>query len=151
MSVGRRAWVMALATATASFGLLVPSATAGERAWGGCDPGDICVYNGLDGQGDVCAWDGNDIDWWTEDGSGSSKWVCKWAQSWDPRPGKVKSIWNRGNDDGSPTSVKFYFNNNYRDYYACAYGAKNGKPGFKGNTGPDAGVKLQSHKWVSSC
>ncbi|MFF0747131.1 peptidase inhibitor family I36 protein [Streptomyces sp. NPDC004111] len=145
----RRALIAATAVCIALFGLMVPTASADKWIpWRNCAEGDICVYNGPDGTGEVCTWDGNDANWRTSTGSGSHRWICKWTQTWEPAPEhgrKVKSIWNRGTTAGGPADVRFYFGENYTNYYACA--AK----GFKGNTGPDAGVFLLSHSWVSSC
>lgn len=149
MHAVRRTLIAATTVAAALFGLMAPTASAGS-AWSNCYEGDICVYNGLNGTGDMCSWDGNDRDWYTNEGSGSNQWVCSWAQPWDSRPHNVKSIWNRGTLQGGPASVKFYLTDG--TYYACAHGpTADGKPGFQGNTGPDAGAHLRSHMWVSSC
>lgn len=152
MPVVRRIVSITAALGAATFGPMAPTSSAAtQAAWHGCASGDICIYNGLNGTGDVCTWDGNDIDWWTDDGSGSSQYLCSWTQPWDYRDGNVKSIWNRGTLDAGPANVKFYFRANYDGYYACAHGPTNGKPGFQGNTGPDQGAALRSHRWVSSC
>ncbi|MGW7411009.1 peptidase inhibitor family I36 protein [Streptomyces sp. NPDC054863] len=104
-------------------------------AWGGCVSGDICVYSGLNGTGDVCAWDGDDNNW------RAGAVVCSWSDN-----KRVMSIWNRGTGGaGSYRHVKFYHSADYKNYYACA--AQN----FQGNTNGTAGAWLQSHRWVTSC
>ncbi|MFF0741543.1 peptidase inhibitor family I36 protein [Streptomyces sp. NPDC004111] len=133
MSFTRRTMITAAAFG-AAFGLMAPAAQADTRAaWSGCATGEICVYQELNGGGKPCHWDGEDNDW--ENGN----ITCSWA---GPNM-HAKSIWNRGT--GSVSAVKFYKFAYFNDFYACA--AK----GFKGNTGPDAGVHIQSHKWATSC
>lgn len=108
------------------------NADVGAQAWGGCSSGEICVYSGLNGTGSMCDWVGNDPDWHTGDER------CTIT---------VKSIWNRGTGGaGAPRHVWFHFGANYTGgYYACA--AQN----FKGNTGPNGGVRLRSHQWATYC
>ncbi|MFF8717567.1 peptidase inhibitor family I36 protein [Streptomyces sp. NPDC015184] len=127
---------LAMGSALSTGSGTAAAAPAGaQAAWGGCDVGDICVYTGANGTGSVCAWDGDDPDWT----GGAIR--CSWAESKN-----VVSIWNRGmGGAGTLRHVKFYKKANYQDYYGCA------AQGFKGNTGPDAGASLRSHKWVTSC
>ncbi|MEV8623942.1 peptidase inhibitor family I36 protein [Streptomyces sp. NPDC051079] len=129
---------LALAVATgalaavATLGTGAGTASAGTTAvWQGCQSGQICVYPELNGYGTPCVWYGDDRDW----------------RSGFPYCDKtVKSIWNRGTGGaGTYRHVKFYFNAGYDKYYACA------AQGFKGNTGPTAGVVLRSHIWATSC
>lgn len=121
-----------LATGTGTANATPVSAQA---AWYNCDPGEICVYSGSNGTGAGCWWTGDDPDWL----AGSIQ--CSWADT-----AKVVSIWNRGTGSaGSYRHVKFYHQANYTNYYACA------AQGFKDNTGPDGGVWLRSHKWVTTC
>lgn len=116
-------------------GAMAATPAGTQAAWGGCAVGDICVYTGLNGTGSVCAWDGDDPDWL----GGAIK--CSWAGTKN-----VKSIWNRGTGGaGDYRHVAFYKKADFEDYYACA------AQGFKGNTGPDAGVRLRSHEWVTTC
>lgn len=123
---------MALGAALATSAGTASAGTAGaEAAWQGCNSGQICVYPELNGYGTPCTWYGDDPDW----RSGAA--VCTKT---------VKSIWNRGTGGaGTYRHVKFYFDPGYERYYGCA------AQGFKGNTGPTAGVVLRSHIWATVC
>ncbi|MFD5701226.1 peptidase inhibitor family I36 protein [Streptomyces lasiicapitis] len=105
------------------------AAPAGERAWAGCDYGEICVYSGLNGTGTRCDWYGDDSNW----ASGAE--TCSI---------RVKSIWNNGKPEAY-RHVNFFFKAGHDDFYACA------RHGWRGNTGPTNGVKLLSHGWATAC
>ncbi|MFH8791105.1 peptidase inhibitor family I36 protein [Streptomyces sp. NPDC017941] len=114
---------------TAALGSGAGAASAGERAWAGCERGEICVYSGPGGTGTRCDWYPDDPDWLT----GAETCTIR-----------VRSIWNNG-EAGGFDDVKFYFDTDYRNYYACA------RNQWRGETGPDAGVKLRSHRWSKTC
>ncbi|MFJ5262112.1 peptidase inhibitor family I36 protein [Streptomyces sp. NPDC088387] len=118
------------------------SADVGPKAWGSCAAGDVCVYTEFNGTGEKCSWDANDPNWLTAAG-GTPK--CSWAGTKN-----VKSIWNNGKRDTAYRHVKFYLGTNYTNYYGCAERYAAGV-GWRGNTGPDAGAPIRSHKWVTSC
>lgn len=94
-----------------------------------CPRGYVCVYEGLNGTGDMQKWLGNDSDW-----LGGDKQF----------PGRVKSIGNHGTEDPNNLEmVRFYYKKNYESFYAAA------RKGWCGNTQSDgSSVRLMSHKWV---
>lgn len=129
--------------ATLGTGAGPASADVSAQAWQPCAEGDVCVYSGVNGTEDRCSWDGNDPNWSTATGGTP---LCSWRAN-----GKnVQSIWNNGTRDTAYRHVKFYLGTNYTDYYGCAVRYDTGV-GWRGNTGPDAGAPIRSHKWVTSC
>ncbi|WDV52295.1 peptidase inhibitor family I36 protein [Streptomyces coeruleorubidus] len=96
-----------------------------------CKRGYICVYTGLNGTGVMQKWLGDDPNWLDGD---------------KQFHGRVRSICNHGTEDpNNLETVLFYFQTNYRSYYASA-----GKD-WCGNTQSDgSSVKLRSHKWVKA-
>ncbi|MET7370280.1 serine/threonine-protein kinase [Streptomyces sp. NPDC005566] len=74
----------------------VPTQTA--TGYDRCTPGSVCFFSDADGGGEMCAWDGDDPDWF--DGEND----CSWAAT--DRPG---SIFNNGMPDPADYVHVVYF------------------------------------------
>jgi hypothetical protein len=129
----RRTLSAAVITATvAALGLLAPSSA--EAAASDCPSGSLCVWDQINYTGNRCSWSNADSDWT------SGTVTCSWA---DDR--NVKSIYNHGTSSAY-AGVGVYSGANYSGYIGCA------AQGAKGTAvSGDAGVKMRSHKWLTSC
>lgn len=100
-----------------------------------CIKGSVCFFTGTDGQGRMCAWVGDDVNWL------SGQESCSWAGTQRPR-----SVFNNGHD--TDTGEKFvhvvYFAEPvWKGRLGCA------EVGSKANL-PDS-VQPRSHTWAEAC
>jgi hypothetical protein len=100
------------------------------QAWDNCDPGELCVWEDLNGNGRMCAWTNADNDWW------NTPVVCSWASSTP-----VESYWNRGTST-SFTGVELHRVAGYGSKFHCA------PQGTNWNV-TNGGVILRSHIWIT--
>jgi hypothetical protein len=116
---------------TAAFATVPSAASAAPvlRAYSNCASGDICFYTGVNGTGQMCAWDGNAYSWH----------ACSWGETTN-----VRSVVNKGTGGaGSRRHVVYYHDSGYINRIGCT------KQGVQGNL---AGTyTIGSHKWVASC
>lgn len=100
-----------------------------------CAAGNVCFFTEADGEGEICAWNGDDIDW--ADGEIS----CSWAHT-----KKSRSVFNNGAGAGTGEEyidVVYYAKAYLRERLACVgNGAKRNlrKPN-----------QPLSHSWVYMC
>ncbi|GAA1934189.1 hypothetical protein GCM10009837_70060 [Streptomyces durmitorensis] len=101
-----------------------------------CVVGSVCAFSGKDGQGQMCTWVGDDMNWLTGDGK------CAWTAQENPR-----SIYNNGHDTDMGTK--------FVDVVYFAEPELAGKSlgcvevQTKKNLTPP--VKPLSHRWIEGC
>ncbi|MFJ6434346.1 serine/threonine-protein kinase [Streptomyces sp. NPDC091416] len=122
------------ATAAAAAGTGVsPGPTRTATGYDRCTPGSVCFFSKAGGQGEMCAWEGDDPDW--SDGEND----CGWADT--GRPG---SIYNNGMADP-------------KGFVDVAYFAATGLERRLGCVGRGQRHDLalpslvQSHTWARTC
>lgn len=120
-----------VAATVAALGLLAPGSA---EAAASCPSGSLCVWDQINYTGNRCSWSNADNDWT------SAPVVCSWA---DDR--NVKSVYNNGTSS-SYEGVGLYSGTGYSGYLGCIGQGVKG-PGVSG--GP--GLKVLSHKWLTSC
>ncbi|MBV7699007.1 serine/threonine-protein kinase [Streptomyces sp. TRM70350] len=100
-----------------------------------CPPGHICFFTEPAGQGDMCDWWGDDVDWIQGENS------CDWAGRADAR-----SVFNNGLDTDAGeqfVDVVYYGQRALRAREGCVeVGTKRDLP---------AGVRPLSHMWAENC
>ncbi|MCG7210202.1 peptidase inhibitor family I36 protein [Streptomyces arenae] len=131
-TVRRTLSVTVVAATVAALGLLAPSSA--EAAASDCPSGSLCVWDQINYTGNRCSWSNADSDWT----SGSV--TCSWA---DDR--NVKSVYNHGTSS-SYEGVGLYSGAGYSGYLGCIGQGVKG-PGVSGSPG----LKVLSHKWLTSC
>ncbi|KOV33075.1 hypothetical protein ADK60_12955 [Streptomyces sp. XY431] len=100
-----------------------------------CLPGNVCFFTEPDGQGRMCAWAGDEVDWL----AGAAR--CSWA---DKQPSR--SVFNNGNDTtaGEKFVDVIYFNERHlKDRMGCVP--------VKTRTNIGAATAPRSHVWTERC
>ncbi|MBB1242176.1 protein kinase [Streptomyces durbertensis] len=100
-----------------------------------CARGNVCFFPEPDGQGDMCAWYGNDADW------NEGDLTCYWTKT---RP--VRSVFNNGKgvEDGETfVDVNWFGEIDFRKPLGCV---ENGR-----RMNVDGDVLTNSHQWAVSC
>ncbi|WP_156723078.1 protein kinase domain-containing protein [Streptomyces apocyni] len=108
-----------------------PQATGYDR----CARGDVCFFTQRDGQGEMCAWEGDDTDWVR------GPHTCDWATTRHPR-----SVFNNGydTDEGEElVAVLYYAENRLREQLGCL--------GVRKKANFAKPVAVRSHTWVEHC
>jgi hypothetical protein len=141
MTLTKRKGALTLLAATSMAGasLLAPTAQAEPAgpatpdAYADCGAGYVCFWNGRNGTGSMCAWSGNDPDWW----GGAIQ--CSWADTDPPL-----SVFNNGRDT-SFTGVVYFKPDGSRA--GCT------RRGQRGNiNSPTPSYKVRAHIWTTgSC
>ncbi|MGW5653354.1 peptidase inhibitor family I36 protein [Streptomyces humi] len=131
-TVRRTLSVTVVAATVAALGLLAPSSA--EAAASDCPSGSLCVWDQINYTGNRCSWSNADSDWT------SGTVTCSWA---DDR--NVKSVYNHGTSS-SYEGVGLYSGAGYSGYLGCIGQGVKG-PGVSGSPG----LKVLSHKWLTSC
>ncbi|MGW0819801.1 protein kinase domain-containing protein [Streptomyces sp. NPDC002845] len=132
---GLRADTAADVSPTAVHSSSPPADTSPPTGYDRCSPGFVCFFTEPDGQGDMCAWVGDDNDW------AKGEHSCGWAGRTDAR-----SVFNNGHDtDTGETFVHVihYAKRALRDRQGCVeVGTKLTLP---------APVRPMSHIWAENC
>ncbi|MDG4864370.1 peptidase inhibitor family I36 protein, partial [Streptomyces sp. T-3] len=128
---GVTALVLALSGGPEKPGGENPEAVGYDR----CEKTNICFFTEKNGKGDMCAWDGDDIDW----NEGEER--CGWTTTKEAR-----SVFNNGvgNSDGEVyVDVVYFAKPKSRDHLGCV------ERGTKANF-PEP-VRPKSHVWATKC
>lgn len=110
--------------------IMLPGSAQAAQGYDRCAKGDVCVFTEYNGMGRMCAWYGDDPDWW----GGSVQ--CSWADDT-----AVRSVYNNGYS-GSYDDVRMYTGSGYTGYVGCLGN------GVKGNL--SSPIKMRSHYWVTN-
>ncbi|MFP3988411.1 protein kinase [Streptomyces sp. E11-3] len=139
----RRPWATAgaAAAALAALGFGVsgtftdPGSRAGASGYDRCGRGEVCFFTEEDGQGQICAFDGDDNDWAKGD------YLCGWVNE-----RQVRSVFNNGydTDEGEElVDVLYYAKKRLQEDLGCI------RVGRRVNFADP--LTVQSHSWTEDC
>ncbi|MDG4860995.1 peptidase inhibitor family I36 protein, partial [Streptomyces sp. T-3] len=111
-----------------------PAASSGT-GYDRCNPRSVCFFTEKDGQGKMCAWEGDDVDW-----TGGEN-ACSWTTT-----DKVRSVFNNGTGitrGEKYIEVDYYAKPLLRERLGCVvHGTSRNLP---------EPLQLRSHTWAKKC
>ena len=124
---------LAAGTAAAAFAVvLVAPGTAQAASYDDCPPGDVCFYNGANGSGKMCKWDGDDPEW------RNGAVYCRWAAT-----DNVRSVPLQQRQEGRLPGRRLLLGQGLHQPDRLYQGRQEREP--------HRYVPAALHKWVTSC